>query len=109
MFMPPQQLLPRWIGGLRQRSRGFAVLSARYARQPLAGPFYRAETPSQDSAEAVAVVRIRGRAAVVQLACDLRAGRLAAFRQECCCELFRAIGRRGLRVRQPLKVCVFGA
>jgi hypothetical protein len=50
--------------------------------------------------EAVPVVRIEGAQHVVQFARDLRAGRLAAFRQQCRCELFHAIDRRGLRVGQ---------
>jgi hypothetical protein len=45
---------------------------------------------------------------MVQCARDLRAGRLAAFRQQYRCELFHAIDRRRLEFDRPLEVCVFG-
>ena len=46
---------------------------------------------------------------MVQFARDCRAGRLAAFRQQCRCELLRAIDRRqASELDRPLEVCVFG-
>jgi len=59
----PQQLLPRWIAACASAARLRPCCRRDNARQPLAGPFYRAETPSQDSAGSCGGRPHRGRAA----------------------------------------------
>jgi hypothetical protein len=97
----PQQLLPGRIGGLSERRGGFrrgvGEITLRCGAQcGLVGLKF----PREIAPEALSVVRIEGAQHMVQFARDLRAGGLAAFRQQRRCELLCAIDGRGFRVGQ---------
>ena len=97
----PQQFLAGRIGDPRESGRGFRRAVGEIAlRRRAQRRFVGLKFCRKIAMEAVPVVRIEGAQHVVQFARDLRAGRLAAFRQQYRRELFHAIDRRGLRVGQ---------
>ena len=96
----PQQLLPRRIGGPRERGRGFRRPVGEIALRCRAQcRFVRRKLRRKVALEAVPVVRIEGAQHVVQFARDLRAGRLAALRQQCRCEPLSSVKRRRMPTR----------
>ncbi len=97
----PQQLLPGRIAGPCERGRGFRrgggeITLRRRAQCRLVGLKFSRKM----ALEAVPVVCIEGAQDVVKFAGDVRAGCLAAFRQQCRRQLLCAIDRRGFRAGQ---------
>jgi hypothetical protein len=101
MFMRRSSFLPRWIGGLRERGRGFrrgvGEITLRCRAQCR---FVGLTLRRRIALEAMPVVRIEGAQHMLQFARDLRAGCLAAFRQQSRRQLLCAIYRRGFRAGQ---------